>query len=79
MGNEFLQTQHNPHKTKRKGPMCARESGTLVVKKCWHRDCSVVPSQKSSKAANTDCVVSNFEVTPSIPVSRDVRDFKTSV
>ena len=32
----------------------------------------MVPSQKSSKAADTDCVVSNFEVTPSIPVSRDI-------
>ena len=32
----------------------------------------MVPSQKSSKAADTDCVVSNFEVTPSIPVSRGV-------
>ena len=32
----------------------------------------MVPSQKSSKAADTDCVVSHFEVTPSIPVSRDI-------
>ena len=34
----------------------------------------MVPSQKSSKAANTACVVLNFKVTPCIPVSRD---FKT--